>query len=202
MSIELKSITKSFGEKLLFRDFSYIFNETGLYAITGESGIGKTTLLRIMAGLDTDYSGQIIGILPKDVSICFQEHRLFPSLTALENLTEVSFQKATDEDRENARALLLRLAFSAEDMNLYPLELSGGMRQRVSFARAILRKSRILLLDEPTKELDDATKALMLGVIKEESEKRLVIMVSHDTDMRALGAEIIELKSKNQDKTD
>ena len=196
MSLELKSINKSFGEKLLFRDFSYNFTDTGLYAITGESGRGKTTLLRLIAGLDNSYDGEITGVEENDISICFQEHRLFGALTALQNITEVSFQNASDDDRVRAKLLLQRLGFTENDMQLYPKELSGGMKQRVAFARAILRESRILLLDEPTKELDDATKSLMLDVIREESEKRLVIMVSHDTDASALGAKIIELNNK------
>jgi len=196
MSLELNSLTKSFGEKLLFRDFSYKFSDTGLYAIIGDSGIGKTTLLRMIADLDTDYSGTITGITAGDVSICFQEHRLFPGLTALGNITEVSFKKANEEDRTAAALILKRLSFSENDMKLYPSELSGGMRQRVAFARAILRRSRVLLLDEPTKELDEATKNLMLDIILEESKKRLVIVISHDADLESLGADIITLSAE------
>ena len=193
MSLELISVTKNFGEKLLFRDFSYKFSDTGLYEISGESGRGKTTLLRLIAGLDLSYEGQIIGASQKDISVCFQEHRLFPTLDAVGNLTEVSFQNATEEDKLEAMNMLKRLGFGEADMKLYPKELSGGMRQRVAFARAILRKSKILLLDEPTKELDEAIKTTMMQIIAEQAEKRLVITVSHDSDLSTIGATVIEL---------
>ena len=84
MSLIIKNLKKNFGRKIIFDNFSYSFNDTGIYALTGESGIGKTTLLRIIACLDKDFSGSIEA--PKKVSVAFQEHRLFPNLSALDNL--------------------------------------------------------------------------------------------------------------------
>lgn len=194
MSLKLVSISKSFGEKLLFRDFTFSFDNAGLYVLTGKSGIGKTTLLRIISGLDKEYEGEVLGGGIKNVSYCFQEHRLFPQLSALSNVTEVSFANNGNGDLSAARTLLLRLQLTESDLNLLPNELSGGMRQRVAFARAVLRKSPILLLDEPTKELDEKTKAAVMEVIEEESKKRTVIMVTHDSDdLAGIGATVISL---------
>ena len=195
MTLSIKHLTRSFGKKTLFRDFTYSFNDTGIYAVTGESGVGKTTLLRIISGLDKDYSGIIIGGGAENVSYCFQEHRLFPSLTALDNLTKVSFKQENNENEANAKALLTRLKFSESDMHLYPKELSGGMRQRVGFARAVLKKSKILILDEATKELDATLRDTVLEIIAEEAKTRLVIFVTHKREeIELLNAEIVNLK--------
>ena len=194
MKIELKGVTKSFGEKTLFRDFSYRFNDTGIYALTGESGVGKTTLLRIISGLDKEFSGEVIGGGKNNVSYCFQEHRLFPELTALDNITRVSFEKPTDSDVKSTKNILLRLKFTEEDMKLLPRELSGGMRQRVAFARAVMLRRPILILDEATKELDSESLIPIFEIIKEESKKRLVIIVTHKNDeIEALGATAVPL---------
>ena len=196
MSLTISSLNKSFAEKTLFRDFSYKFDPTGIYAVCGESGIGKSTLLRMIAGLDTDYTGTIEGGGISAVSVCFQEHRLFPNLTALENVFKVFAKKPSKEDKDAAKAILSRLKFTELDMHLKPHELSGGMRQRVSFSRAILKESRILILDEATKELDKALADTVLSIIKEESKRRLVIIVTHKSDeIDALGARIIDLSN-------
>ena len=194
MGLRLNGLTKSFDKKTLFRDFSYEFGDTGIYAVTGASGTGKTTLLRLVAGLDKEFEGEIAGGGIKSCSICFQEHRLFPHLTAVQNVTAVSFHEETVENTLAAKALLRRLNFTDDDMQLYPAELSGGMRQRVAFARAVLRKSSILILDEATKELDASLVDTVLDIIKEEGEKRLVLLVTHkDTEIERLGADIINL---------
>ena len=195
MILSIENLTKSFGKKTLFRDFAYSFERFGVYAISGESGAGKTTLLRIIAGLDKDFSGTVIGGGSENVSYCFQEHRLFPSLSALDNLTKVSFKEETEENKALAKDLLKRLGFTESDILLHPKELSGGMRQRVAFARAVLKKSKILILDEATKELDSALRDTVLEIIAEEAKNRLVIFVTHKSDeIDTLGAKIITLK--------
>ena len=195
MSLSLKNISKSFGEKTLFRDFSYIFQNCGIYAICGDSGAGKTTLLRIIASLDKDFEGSVILSENDKISVCFQEHRLFSHLTALENVSKVSFKTETSENVKKAKDMLKRLGFSEADMNLYPSELSGGMKQRVAFARAVLREASILILDEATKELDETIRDLALAIIKEESEHRLVIIVTHKKEeLKMLEAKIVTIE--------
>ena len=192
--ITIENLSKSFDEKVLFRDFSFSFADTGIYVLTGESGAGKTTLLRMIAGLDTDFDGVISGGGIQKTSVCFQEHRLFPTLTALKNVELVSFERKTDNSELISRQMLSKLGFSDEDMLLYPSELSGGMRQRVALARAVLRTSPVLLLDEPTKELDPLHAKMALDVIAKEGERRLVIMVTHKSeDVKELGATEIKI---------
>ena len=202
MGLKLKSIKKSFDSKTVIDDFSYSFRDTGLYIVKGDSGSGKTTLLRIISGIDDLFDGELIGGGIQNSSFCFQEYRLFPHLSALENVTVASFDNATDEDRALALQLLLRLNFSTEDTTLRPAQLSGGMKQRVSFARAILKKSPVLLLDEPTKEVDSSIAKIMHEIITEEAATRTVILVTHkNEDISALNGEIIFLSpsEKKQD---
>lgn len=194
MSIVIKNISKSFDAKQIFKNFSLEFPQNGVSMLSGESGVGKTTLLRMISGLDTDFSGEISGGGIKNCSVAFQEYRLFPTLSALDNLVFANHDKKTAENTKEALEMLLSLGFKESDAQLYPRELSGGMKQRVSLARAFLRKAPILLLDEPTKELDVENASKVLEIIKNEAEKRLVILVSHNrSDAEKLSAKIINI---------
>lgn len=178
MNLRVKNLTKRFEDKLLFENLSLDFDSKGLYLITGESGIGKTTLLRILAGLDKEYEGEVttgVGY----VSFAFQEYRLFPGLTALENLIFAISDRKDEAVINKSKQMLSSLGFTDGDMSLYPGELSGGMKQRVSLARAFIFDVPVLLLDEPTKELDPENADRVRAVILKEAERRLVIMVSH-----------------------
>lgn len=182
MSLSLINVTKRFDDKILFSDLSINLPDVGIFALVGESGIGKTTLLRIIAGLDKDYTGEVVGGGIGRVSMSFQEYRLFPQLTALDNLIFAISDGKDEAAALKCRNMLYSLGFSHTDMSLLPCELSGGMKQRVSVARAFIRESDILLLDEPTKELDTANAEIIRKLILEESKKRLVIFVSHNED--------------------
>jgi ABC-type lipoprotein export system ATPase subunit len=191
MILKLDNLSKRFDGADIFSDLSYSFEDNGIYIITGESGIGKTTLLRIIAGLDKEYDGYVKGGGVENISFMFQEYRLFPVLNALKNASLVSPNNLSE-----ASKLLIRLGFKEIDLKKNPHELSGGMKQRVAFVRALLKDSPILLLDEPTKELDEDTANIMLEIINEEAKNRLVIMVTHDDISEKLnGAQIIHLKS-------
>lgn len=179
MSLTLENITKCFGSKKIFEDFSYNFFDRGVYAIVGDSGIGKTTLLRIIAGLDTDFNGQVIGGGLQNTAFAFQEYRLFPQLTAIENAVIPNGDMKDDELVNQAKRMLLDLGFTESELAIRPNELSGGMKQRVSLVRAFLKNAPILLLDEPTKELDEDLRNTLYKMIVTESKKRLVIIVSH-----------------------
>ena len=182
MPLILKNITKSFDNKLIFEKFSYEFSDSGIYAIVGDSGTGKTTLLRMIAGLDESYEGEISGGGIQNVSYAFQEHRLFPNLSAIENVIIPNGDSKDPSLYSEAADSLNTLGISTDDFSLLPHELSGGMRQRVALARAFLRKKPVLLLDEPTKELDENIRFSLYKMIEKESESRLVIIVSHQND--------------------
>lgn len=177
MSLEITNVSKRFEDKIILNDFSYSFSDVGFYIIRGDSGIGKTTLLRIISGLDTAYSGSVNNGGPENCSFMFQEYLLFPALNALKNAAISSNDDASDRAAEE---LLIKLGFDKDDLKKKPRELSGGMKQRVAFVRALLKDAPILILDEPTKELDSDTADIMLDIIEEESKKRLVIVVAHD----------------------
>jgi ABC-type sugar transport system ATPase subunit len=86
MPLAIKNLTKSFGDKVIFENFNYIFSDNGIYVLVGNSGRGKTTLLRMIAGLDKNFSGEITKV---QAAYAFQEYRLFPALNALENITKI-----------------------------------------------------------------------------------------------------------------
>ena len=189
--LELINVSKSFGEKEILKNFSYKFESKGIYVITGKSGIGKTTLLRLIAGLDKSFTGQILRPLGDKVSYAFQEHRLFPNLNAKEN-AEIAL--STKEEKRLCEEILKKLHLNEKDFTLYPNELSGGMAQRVSLARALSYDAPLLLLDEPFKELDDTVKSSLLDIISEEGKARVIIIVTHDKDdITRLNAAKIEL---------
>lgn len=181
MSLSIQKLNKHFGRKYIFTDFSYEFSDRGIYLLLGNSGVGKTTLLRIIAGLDKNFGGSVLLSNASTVSVAFQEYRLFPTLTALENVMIASKDEGEDSLLA-AEALLLKLGFTKDEMNLYTDELSGGMKQRVSLARAFFANSDILLLDEPTKELNRELCDVVLQMIKDAGKERLVIVVTHNYD--------------------
>ena len=194
MMLQIKDLYKSFGQKNIFDNFSYDFCDKEIYALVGESGKGKTTLLRLICGLDNDYRGKIIGGGIKNTSYAFQEPRLLPTINLIENVILANYDKIDEDNTKEARDMLLRLGFDENDLHLYPNELSGGMKQRASLARAFLRKAPILLLDEPTKELDSENASTVKSIIKEEALLRTVIFVSHnESDILYLEPKIIKI---------
>lgn len=173
MELKLNGITKSFGEKKLFDKFTHTFKDNTSTLLSGESGCGKTTLLRIISGLDTDFSGTITPGRYK-CSFAFQDSALFPGANIIENLLT--------KDRSKAGEILKMLNFSEKDFKLYPHELSGGMSKRVSLARALLYSSDLLLLDEPFAGLDGENALLAARAINIYRGGRTCIIVSHDRE--------------------
>ena len=191
--LELKQISKRFGDKQILSDFNLLVPEKQIVAIVGPSGGGKTTLLRMLAGLETIDSGQIIyngENLPLDalekrnlLGFVFQDFQLFPHLSVLDNLT-LSLVKimgmAKDEAEEKARKLLLRLGL-AEHADVYPYSLSGGQKQRVALARAMMIDPEIIGYDEPTSALDPALRLEVEKLILQNRELGMTqIVVTHD----------------------
>lgn len=150
--MKFKNIVKRFGDKTVYDGFSANFD--GITAVLGRSGCGKTTLLNIAAKL-TDYEGsvEVIG----ETSYIFQQPRLVKNLTVSENLTLIGADKA------QAEKMLKEVGV---DGGLYPKQLSGGMADRVSLARAFVRGGGTLLMDEPFRGLDIGLKSRIMELFK------------------------------------
>ncbi len=185
MKIQINNLTKKYGKKVVFDNYSKLLDFDNILIIKGESGLGKTTLIRILAGLEKADGGKIDTPTNK-ISFMFQEDRLIPFISVLKNLTAVCNEK-------NALHYLKLMGLEHEK-DSSPLTLSGGMRRRVSLARALCFDSELVILDEPFKGLDDELKKQICEIIKQESEKRNFIIISHDVeDATLLNAKIIEL---------
>ena len=154
--LELKNISKQFGQHKIFDNYNLTVEEGKILAIVGPSGGGKTTLLRMLAGLETIDSGQIIyenKEIPLDqmesrnlLGFVFQDFQLFPHLTVLDNLTlsPIKTMGMSKEDaQKKAQTLLDRLGLGSHG-NAYPYSLSGGQKQRVAFARAMMIDPKIV----------------------------------------------------------
>ena len=197
MSLIIKNLTKKFDDKTIIDNLSYEFPDHGVVAITGESGIGKTTLLRIISGLEKNYDGEVLGSGFSNVSFAFQEYRLFSNLSALDNVIFAISDTKNEAVVKKAKEMLLSLGLKETDFDLFPGELSGGMKQRVSLARAFLKDAPTLLLDEPIKELDKENITLLTGVIQKISEDRLVVIVTHSLeDIECLSPTILQISRK------
>ena len=181
MDLKFSAVTKTFGAHRVLDGLSADFGELRSLALIGPSGGGKSTLLRIIAGLETPDSGSVvlngtpIDFRPEPLQrhrralgVVFQAFNLFPHLTALANITlplEKVHGMAPDAAENLARENLARFAL-ADHAAKKPAELSGGQKQRVAIARAIAIKPRLLLFDEPTSALDPEMRAEVLEVIE------------------------------------
>lgn len=191
--LELRNISKKFGDKRILKDFNLIVPEKQVLAIVGPSGGGKTTLLRMLAGLETIDSGQVIyngeildvAELEKRnlLGFVFQDFQLFPHLSVLENLTLSpihTMNVSKEEAEEKAQGLLARLGLS-EHAKAYPYSLSGGQKQRVALARAMMINPEIIGYDEPTSALDPALRLEVEKLILQNREMGMTqIVVTHD----------------------
>jgi len=196
MRLEIKGLYKDFGEISLYRDFCIGFSEGTITCILGPSGCGKTTLLNIIGNIIKPDRGTLIGFDKKIISYIFQDPRLLPWKTVKGNIEFVLSKNLTREEREKYTDRFIRLVELDGFANYYPSKLSGGMRQRVSIARAFAYPSDIILMDEPLKGLDIKLKLNLIQTFSRiwQADKRTVIFVTHDVDESLLlGNEIVVL---------
>ena len=184
MQPELKNISKAYGEVILYHDFSVGFDEGKITCILGPSGCGKTTLLNIIGGLVKPDSGSVNGFEGKGISYIFQDPRLLPWKTVRGNIEFVLDHGIPVSERESITDRFISLVELDSFAGYYPSMLSGGMRQRVSIARAFAYPSDIILMDEPLKGLDIKLKHNLIRTFSRiwETDKRTVIFVTHDVE--------------------
>ena len=191
--LELKNISKKFGKKEILSNFSLTIPEKQILAIVGPSGGGKTTLLKMLAGLETIDSGEIFyngESLPLDelekrnlLGFVFQDFQLFPHLSVMENLilSPIKTMGMSEADaKKKAVDLLTRLGLEAH-ADAYPYSLSGGQKQRVALARAMMIDPEVIGYDEPTSALDPELRLEVEKLILQNRELGMTqIVVTHD----------------------
>ena len=200
-ALEIKHIYKEYKweNKTKFQalnDVSVSFDKGELVSIIGESGIGKSTLMKLIGGLVTDYAGEILiegkslksfkdkqldDYRKKKIGFVFQSFNLIPHLSILDNVTIPLTLSDVKESEKNEKAKIILKKLGLENqIKKKPTQLSGGQKQRVAIARALINDPDIILGDEPTGSLDSQTTAQILEILKEiADEGKLVIMVTH-----------------------
>lgn len=176
--MRLADISKAYGEKTVFHNFSAELPNGRTTLITGESGSGKTTLLRIIAGLEV-FSGKITDRPAGNVSAVFQEDRLFEELSALENCFLVLSGKPSFDIAET----LMSTGLSPEDIARPVKELSGGMKRRTAIVRALCPDFGLLLLDEPFKGIDPENTRRTIKLLKDHTAGKTVLLVTHSSEV-------------------
>ncbi len=187
--IRLSHVCAKYPEKTVFKDITLAIPDNGTIALMAPSGYGKTTLLRILAGLLPIEHGTVSGLINKKISFLFQEDRLLPWLTAEKNVALVSDQ---------AMAVSWLKKMEIDNLRLLPHEMSGGMQRRVALARAMAFGGDVLLLDEPFKGLDEALRTRIAERIR--NQFPLTILSVHDvTEAESMGAQVVLLERLTQE---
>ncbi|WP_454828927.1 ABC transporter ATP-binding protein [Paraburkholderia xenovorans] len=178
LAVSVRGLQRRYGTRVVIDALDLDIREGEFVALLGESGCGKTTLLRALAGLDQPDAGQIRA--PERPSVVFQEHRLLPWATLWEN---VVLGHETMIGRAGAARALAEVGLSGREDD-WPRNLSGGQAQRVALARGLVRDPALLLLDEPFAALDALTRIKMHGLVKELVARHHpgVLLVTHDVD--------------------
>lgn len=187
--VNIKNLSKSYDNTDIFNNLSLKLDKNKSYVILGPSGVGKSTLLNIIAGIDNNYSGKVEANTNKKAYV-FQEDRLLPWLSVEENINFVL------KDKKNINDILEILELK-EYKNKIVRELSGGQKQRVSIARAFATEPELVLMDESLKSLDLNLKYSIIEEITILSRKTTLICVSHDIKEALLMADYIIIFNKN-----
>lgn len=210
--IEVKDIHKSFGTLEVLKGVNLRVKQGEIVAIVGKSGAGKTTLLQLIGTLDRPTNGQVLidgtdvftlndtqlaAFRNKHIGFIFQFHQLLPEFTAFENVcipAMIAREKVADY-QPRAKQLLTDLGL-ADRMEHKPNELSGGEKQRVAAARALMMKPSIILADEPTGSLDEKNKRELSELLLHLREQygQTILLVTHDKDLATMADRVIEIK--------
>lgn len=190
--VKLINLCKSYEENTVLDNINMDIQKNKITVISGPSGCGKTTLLNIISGVEKKDSGQVI-LKDNSISYIFQEDRLIPYLTVYENIAFVLKSTVDKNEMDKVITKYLELVRLIEFKDKLPSKLSGGMKRRVAIARAFAYKSRLLLMDEPFKGLDDELKTEIIEEFLKlyKKDKRTVILVTHDKEEAKLLGDII-----------
>ena len=204
--IRIKNVSKTYGEKQVLSQLSKEFPAGETTLIMGVSGCGKTTLLRILLGLEKADSGEVTG-MPERVAVLFQEDRLCEDVSAYENIALVLERRKTrvqkDAQRRKIEQEAAQVSITAEDLTQNVMELSGGMRRRIALLRALLYDADCVILDEPFKGLDAATKEIVMQYVKEKVTGRTTFLVTHEqAEADFFGGNIWKLPQENKNEND
>ncbi len=206
-SLEAKGLNKSFGRRLIFNDLQFRFDKSGVYGISGPNGSGKSTLVKIIAGIISASKGAILHKLDdKEIA---EEHLhnhigfvspylvLYEEFTTYENLKLFAEIRGVVFNKERVDYLLNKfLLYKRKDDLLKTY--SSGMKQRVKFIFALMHSPQLLILDEPTSNLDDEGKNSVYEIVKEEGQKNIVLIASNEKNDLELCNDIVLLeKYKN-----
>jgi phospholipid/cholesterol/gamma-HCH transport system ATP-binding protein len=196
--IEVRHLNKSFGEKQVLKDFSFVFERGKANLIIGESGTGKSVLIKCMVGLIFPESGEVLydgedfltmdytkkKVIRQQIGMLFQGSALFDSMTVEENVKFALsiFTNMPEKEKQDRAMFCLERVNLPHASKLYPAELSGGMKKRVAIARAIALSPKYLFCDEPNSGLDPKTSILIDELIKEITEEFQIttVVITHD----------------------
>lgn len=193
--IELKNINKKFDQKEIFHDFKLSIDKGEFLGIKGESGKGKTTLLNMIGLMEPcdgtiTYDGKVISardlkkvrkLHREKIGYLFQNFALIDDLTVYDNLKIVLDKVPKKEKRQCMITQLVKVGFDETILDKKIFQLSGGEQQRIATVRLMLKKSEIILADEPTGSLDEKNSKIIMELLKKlNEEKKTIIMVSHD----------------------
>ena len=191
--IEIKHLSKAFGANVVLKDINFTVNKGDVTCIIGASGSGKSTILRCINLLETPTSGDILyhgdSILTKGfkqteyrvhVGMCFQSFNLFNNMTVLENcmIGQIKVLKKTKEEAKRNALVYLQKVGMAAYINARPDQISGGQKQRLSIARALVRKPEIYIFDDSFSALDFKTDAILRAELKKETADAIVLIVA------------------------
>ena len=200
LGIEIRNLALRFGDTTIFEDLSFDIPGGQFSALLGASGVGKTTLLKIVAGLETPSAGTVRatdgGPGPGRLAYMGQQDLLYPWLTVRQNVTLGARLRRERADKDWADHLLDRVGL-ADQATALPLQLSGGMRQRAAIARTLYEKKPFVLMDEPFSALDAITRATVQELAAELLADRTVLLITHDPlEACRLGHQLLVLSGR------